>query len=74
MSNGYSLVYYKNRNQIVIGLPQTTKTLTNTLEPMVDRRTDVEESDLMCLLQVAQVIFCKMERREDAETKQRSKK
>lgn len=64
-NNGYSLVYYKNRNQIVIGLPQTWQTLTNTTGPVIDRRTDVKESELMCLLQVVQVLFCKVERRED---------
>lgn len=55
--NGYSLVYYKNRNQIVIGLPQTAKTLTNTLEPMVDRRTDVKNEELATLLALTQFIF-----------------
>ena len=56
-NNGYFLVFYKNRNQIVIGLPQTSKTLTNTLGPVVDRRTDVEEIDLSILLNVTQAIF-----------------
>lgn len=55
--NGYSLVYYKNRNQIVIGLPQTGKTLTNTLEPVVDRKTDVKNEELATLLAVTQFIF-----------------
>ena len=58
-SNDYYLNYYPNRNQIVISLPQTWQTLTNTTSPVIDRRIDVKESDLMCLLQVAQVIFCK---------------
>lgn len=66
-SNDYYLNYYPNRNQIVISLPQTWRTLTNTTSPVIDRRTDVKESDLMCLLQVAQVIFCKVERGEDDE-------
>lgn len=65
ISNDYTLTYYPNRNQIVITLPQTNRTLTNTLSPVADRRTDVKESDLMCLLQVAQVIFSKRERGED---------
>lgn len=64
-SNDYYLNYYPNRNQIVISLPQTSQTLMNTINPVIDRRTDVKESDLMCLLQVAQVIFCKVERRKD---------
>lgn len=56
-NDGYSLIYYKNRNQIVISLPQTLKTLTNTLEPVVDRRVDVEEKELAILLNVTQTIF-----------------
>lgn len=63
--NGYSLVYYKNRNQIVIGLPQTAKTLTNTLEPVVDRKIDVENKDLAILLIATQSVFLNGERRED---------
>ena len=58
-SNDYYLNYYPNRNQIVISLPQTWQTLTDTTSPVIDRRTDVKESDLMCLLQVVQVLFCK---------------
>lgn len=57
VNNGYLLIYYKNRNQIVISLPQTSKTLTNTLEPVVDRRVDVEEKELAILLNVTQYIF-----------------
>ena len=56
-SNGYSIIYYKNRNQIVISLPQTSKTLTNTLEPVVNRRVDVEEKELAILLNVTRTIF-----------------
>ena len=64
-NNGYSLVYYKNRNQIVIGLPQTEKTLTNTLDSIVDRRVDVEDKELAILLTTAQAIFLNGERREE---------
>ena len=56
-SNGYSIIYYKNRNQIVISLPQTSKTITNTLEPVVDRRVNVEEKELAILLNVTRTIF-----------------
>lgn len=65
ISNDYALTYYPKRNQIVITLPQTNRTLTNTYSPVVDRRTDVEESELMCLLQIAQVIFSKMDEVEE---------
>ena len=65
ISNDYALTYDPKRNQIVITLPQTNMTLTNTISPVVDRRTDVKESDLMCLLQMAQVILSKGERKEE---------
>lgn len=68
LSNGYYLSYDNSHNMITIGLPQTSKTLTNTIEPVVDRRTDVEEKDLFVLLNVAKMIFCKAERKEDEET------
>ena len=58
-SDGYSLTYYKNKNQIIIGLPQTYETAVNTYEQVVDRRTDVEEMDLLVLLNIAKLIFCK---------------
>ena len=61
-NNGYSLVYYKNRNQIVIGLPQTEKTLSNTLDSVVDRRIDVEDEELAILLTTTQAIFLNGER------------
>lgn len=59
VSDGYSLMYDENHNRIVIGLPQTWKTLTNTFDPVVDRRTDVSETDLIVLLNIAQLIFHK---------------
>ena len=63
MSDGYCLTYYKNKNQIVICLPQTYETATNTYEQVVDRRTDVEETDLCVLLNIAKLIFHKGERK-----------
>lgn len=65
ISNEYALTYYPKRNQIVITLPQTRDTLANTISPVIDRRTDVKEIDLMAVLQVVQVIFSKGERREE---------
>ena len=56
-SNGYSLIYYKNRNRIAIGLPQTAETLTNTFNSVVDRRIDVDDKELAMLLATVQAIF-----------------
>ena len=61
-SDGYALTYYKSRNQIIICLPQTCETATNTYEQVVDRRTDVEETDLAVLLNIVKLIFHKGER------------
>lgn len=60
-SDGYSLMYDERRNSILIGLPQTMETATNTIGQIADRRTDVTETDLMVLLNIVQVIFHKGE-------------
>ena len=60
-SDGYALTYYKSRNQIIICLPQTCATATNTYEQVVDRRTDVQETDLAVLLNIVKLIFHKRE-------------
>lgn len=67
VSDGYSLAYYENRNQIVIGLPQTWETIANTFDPVVDRRTDISETDLVVLLNIAQLIFHKGIRMDEVE-------
>ena len=59
VSDGYSLMYDEKHNRIVIGLPQTWKTLTNTFDPVADRRIDVSETDLIVLLNIAPQIFHK---------------
>ena len=67
VSDGYSLMYDEKRNFILIGLPQTMETATNTIGQIVDRRTDVTETDLMVLLNIAQLIFHKGERKDGGE-------
>lgn len=37
MANGYSISYDHDRNQIVIGLPQTNRSLTTTVLPVRNR-------------------------------------
>ena len=64
LSEEYSLTYDKNHNRIVINLPQTFETVNSTYEQILDRRTDVEEKDLLVLLNVVKLIYCKTERRE----------
>lgn len=64
-SEGFCLTYYKRQNQIVICLPQTAETATNTYEQVVDRRTDVAETELAVLLDITKLIFTKEERKDN---------
>lgn len=67
VSDGYSLIYDEKYNRIIIGIPPTMETATDTVTPIADRRTDVSETDLIVLLSIAQVIFRKGLRKDEAE-------
>ena len=69
ISNEYALIYYPNRNQIIITLPQTWKTQTDTFSPVIDRRTDVQEIRFNgCTASgTSDISQGREERREDAE-------
>ena len=48
--DGYTIMQFPLENKIVISLPQTVSTLTNTVTPVVNRRkiiTDNEEAALL---------------------------
>ena len=52
-SDGYSIEQYVTANRIVITLPQTADSMTNTMEPMSDRRqslTDEEMATMLCMV------------------------
>ncbi len=61
-SEGYVLVYERAKNRIVIQLPQTIETLTNTVSMVKNRRTYLTPSEKSIILQTVKAI---MERRED---------
>lgn len=67
VSDGYSLVYDEGHNRIVIRIPPTMKTATDTATPIADRRADVSETDLIVLLNIAQLIFHKGLRKDEVE-------
>ena len=48
--NEYSITYEKNRNRIVISLPQTMETATNTVSEVRVRKTDFTEAELAAIL------------------------
>lgn len=55
--DGYSIMYDKNNNKIVIQLPQTWETLSNTVDSPVKRRVDIADSELSSILAVAKYVF-----------------
>lgn len=56
-SEGYSLIYHKGKNQIIITLPQTNETPTNTVEPPVKRKLDMNEAEAALLLGMVKSFF-----------------
>lgn len=53
----YLITYYKKQNQVIITLPQTMETMTNTRTPYCYRKVDVSDEELTLLLNVARMIF-----------------
>lgn len=62
VSDGYALVYERAANRIVIYLPQTIETLSNTVSMVSNRRTYLTSSEESIILQTVKAI---MERREE---------
>lgn len=54
--DGYMIEHYHGRNQIVITMPQTIQTLTNTPGIVRNRKVDLTDSDLVALLGLARYI------------------
>ena len=61
-SEGYSIRYEPKNNRIVVDLPQTITTLTNTVAMVSNRRTHITTDEEMIILQVVKSI---MERKEE---------
>ena len=57
VSDGYYLNYDKNKNRIVILLPQTMETLTNTIDAVTDRKIDINASEQSLILNVVKAVF-----------------
>lgn len=55
-ADGYTAIYSRQSNQIIIYLPQTVETLTNTVSMVGNRKTDIGDSDLMVLIELARYI------------------
>ena len=61
-SEGYFLNYERKNNRIVIMLPQTLETLTNTTSMVTNRRTHLTQSEETIILMTVKAI---MERKEE---------
>lgn len=57
VGDGYCLIYDKDKNRIVILLPQTMETLTNTLDAVTDRKIDINGSEQSLILNVVKAVF-----------------
>lgn len=57
ISDGYSLVYDKGRNKIVIGLPQTMQTATNTVSMVTNRKVDLTDEEQMMILGIVKYVM-----------------
>ena len=53
----YSIDYKKDENRIIINLPQTAETITNTTEAVSNRRVDVDNVELITILRKAITTF-----------------
>ena len=56
ISDGYYIEHYKNDNKIIIGLPQTFETISNTVSPLANRKSDFTDEDLYTILSVVKAI------------------
>lgn len=63
--NGYLLVQKPLRNQIIISLPQTANTVTNTLMPIADRKQSLTEAEELALLTIVMSMVEKEEKKEE---------
>ena len=55
--DNYSLVYDKKKNRITITLPQTVITAVDTIGPVVNRKIDVKDEELVGILFATKLTF-----------------
>ena len=63
--DGYAITYEKNMNRIIISLPQTMKTVTNTVSEVRVRKTDFTEAELATILLAVKTVAEKPEEAEN---------
>lgn len=58
LSDGYAILYEKQKNMVIIDLPPTAETVRDTVSQIVRRKTDLTTSDLELLLMMTKYV-CK---------------
>ena len=56
ISDGYYIEHKKDDNKIIIGLPQTFETVSNTVSLLTDRKSDFTDGELYAILSVVKAI------------------
>lgn len=56
-SGDYLITYDKQHNRLIVTMPQTMGTVTNTAGPVVNRKSDFTESDLAAILAFVQLVL-----------------
>ena len=54
--DGYAIEHYPNTNQIVITMPQTTDTLSNTISFVWNQNANFTSENLMILLELTRYL------------------
>ena len=55
--DGYAIEQYPKRNEIVISLPQTIKTCTNTVGVIADRKDSLSDVEQTIILTIVKSIY-----------------
>lgn len=55
-NDGYSIWHEKRANRIIISLPQTMETVSNTMTMIDNRKSEFTDSELVAILSVAKAI------------------
>ena len=55
--DGYAIEQYPKRNEIVISLPQTIKTCTNTVGVIADRKDSLSNVEQTIILTIVKSIY-----------------
>lgn len=56
-NDGYSIEEYSNINRIIICLPQTSESITNSAAPVSKRRTELNVHELVAILETIKTFY-----------------